>query len=194
MQIGGRQRFECKEIGGECKITEQAMVSQNIPKSHDRELPICPSELLISKMNPQNVRWILGLILDLGSSVGQMGTYVLRLRCILGHPGASLLIGSKIWVCRIWRGTNSHDRVCMFPRCMSEFSFQICTEPPPVRGGPLLRTGFTILSTKAFRWVGGSEEGAQKNCKCGKTRPLLFSLGKGFQCNMLALGLYYCNS
>ncbi len=23
-----------------------------------------------------------------------------------------------------------------------------------IRGGPFLRTGFTILSTKAFRWVG----------------------------------------
>ncbi len=52
-----------------------------------------------------------------------------------------------------------------------------------IRGHPFLRTGFTILSTKAFRWVGGSEEGARKNYKCGKTHPLkikLFSSRKGF--------------
>ncbi len=44
------------------------------------------------------------------------------------------------------------------------------------RGRPFLHMGFTILSTKAFRWVGGSEEGAQKNYKCGKTHPLKIKL------------------
>ncbi len=42
-----------------------------------------------------------------------------------------------------------------------------------LRGGPFLRTGFTIFSMKAFGWVGGSKEGARKNWKRQKTRPLL---------------------
>ncbi len=30
------------------------------------------------------------------------------------------------------------------------------------RGGPILRLGFSILSMKRFRWVGGSEHSVQK--------------------------------
>ena len=50
-----------------------------------------------------------------------------------------------------------------------------------LRGGPFLRTGFTILSMKVFGWVGGSGKGAWKNWKLWKTCPLkveLFSLRK----------------
>ena len=41
-----------------------------------------------------------------------------------------------------------------------------------LRDGPFLRTGFPILSRKAFGWVGGSAQSARKNYKQGKTRPL----------------------
>ncbi len=46
------------------------------------------------------------------------------------------------------------------------------TSGPHIRGGPIFRTGFSILSAKGFRWVGGSEKPVRKDCRISKTCPL----------------------
>ncbi len=40
------------------------------------------------------------------------------------------------------------------------------------RGGPIFRTGFSILSAKGFRWVGASKKPVRKVCQILKTSPL----------------------
>ena len=76
----------------------------------------------------------------------------------------------------------------MWPSCQDS-ALYVCRSV--VRGGPIFCTGFSILSAKWFRWVGGPLTPVRKDCWISKTRPLkkhVIHENKYFYCTLIVKG------